>query len=324
MKIAVTGASGHIGINLIPELIQSGYEVRILSHHNEEVLKEFKVPVVKGDLMKSESLAPFINGADVIIHLAAVVTIHKRSPEALKVNVQGTKNLLNVARNKGVRKFIYFSSIHSLDINPLDQVLDESRAYNLNSPFDYDHSKVISEQMVLDAHTNGFETVILNPTSVVGPADYKPSLMGKAIIQLYKGKIPALLKGGYNWVDVRDVVKAILAAIPLSLPQQKFIIGGNWKSMTELGMAVEKVGGKSCPVLMVPFWTAYLGASILSVLPFIRKDDQLFTKASLQTLQHSHRNISSDKAARMLNFEARPFEDTVRDTVEWFKENKMI
>ena len=324
MKIAVTGASGHIGINLIPELIIKGYKVRILSHRNEEVLKDFEVPVVKGDLLNPESLTPFINGADVIVHLGAVVTIHKRSPEALKVNVQGTKNLMEAAQKKGVSKFIYFSSIHSLDVNPLDRVLDESRAYNLNSSFDYDHSKVISEQMVLDAHTNGFETVILNPTSVVGPADYKPSLMGKAIIQLYKGKIPALLKGGYNWVDVRDVVKAILAAIPLSLPQQKFIIGGNWKSMTELGMAVEKTGGKACPKLMVPFWTAYLGASILSVLPFIHKDDQLFTKASLQTLQHSHRNISSDKAARMLNFQARPFEETVRDTVEWFKENKMI
>ncbi len=244
MKIAVTGASGHIGINLIPELIKTGYEVRILSHRNEEVLKEFEVPVVKGDLLKPDSLTPFIDGADVIIHLAAVVTIHKRSQEALKVNVQGTKNLLDAAQKKGVRKFIFFSSIHSLDVNPLDQVLDESRVYNLHSPFDYDNSKVIGEQMVLDANSNVFETVILNPTSVVGPMDYKPSLMGKAVIQLYKGKIPALLKGGYNWVDVRDVVKATLAAIPLSLPNQKFILAGHWKSMTDLGKAVEKVGGK--------------------------------------------------------------------------------
>lgn len=324
MKIAVTGASGHIGINLIPELIKKGLEVRILSHRNEEILKDFDVPVVKGDLMNPESLVPFIDGADVIVHLGAVVTIHKRSPEALKVNIQGTRNLLDEARKKGVRKFIFFSSIHSLDVNPVDQVLDESRAYNVKSPFDYDQSKVVSEQMVLDANREGFETVILNPTSVLGPVDYKPSLMGKAIIQLYRGKIPALLKGGYNWVDVRDVVQAILAAIPASLPGQKFILGGHWQSMTDLGEAVEKAGGEPCPKLIVPFWTAYLGARILSVLPFISNEDQLFTHASLHTLQNGHQNISSEKAARILNYHPRPFEETVRDTVEWFKENKMI
>jgi dihydroflavonol-4-reductase len=324
MKVAVTGASGHIGINLIPELIKSGYEVRILSHRNEEILKKFNVPVVKGDLLEPDSLHRFIDGADVIIHLAAVVTIHKKSVEALKVNVQGTKDLLEAAKKASVRKFIYFSSIHSMDENPMNQVLDESRAYNTHSPFDYDHSKVVSEQMVLAANSEGFETIILNPTSVVGPMDYKPSLMGRAIIHLYNGRIPALLQGGYNWVDVRDVVKAALAAIPGSLPRQKFIIGGHWQSMTDLGTAVENSGGKPCPKLLAPFWMAYLGAGVLSCLPFIRKDDQLFTKASLHTLQNSHKNISSEKAKRILNFQPRPFDETIRDTVQWFKETKMI
>lgn len=324
MKVAVTGASGHVGMNLIPELIKSAYKIRILSHRNEEILKKFNVPVVKGDLLEPDSLHRFIDGADVIIHLAAVVTIHKRSAEALKVNVEGTKNLLEAAQKASVRKFIFFSSIHSMNENPMDQVLDESRSYNTHSPFDYDHSKVVSEQMVLAANSEGFETVIINPTSVVGPMDYQPSLMGKAIIQLYEGKIPALLKGGYNWVDVRDVVKATMAVIPATLPRQKFILGGQWRSMTDLGEAIEKSGGRPCPKLFVPFWMAYLGANVLSFLPFIRKEKQLFTKASLHTLQHSHRNISSEKASRLLNFRPRPFEETVKDTIQWFKENKMM
>ena len=324
MKVAVTGASGHIGINLIPELIKAGYDLRILAHRNEEILKKFNVPIVNGDLMNPESLKVFINGAEIIIHLAAVVTIQKKSKDALKVNIQGTKNLLEVAKKSSIRKFIYFSSIHSLMASPIDQVLDESRSYNINSPFDYDKSKVISEKMVLDANHERFETVILNPTSVVGPFDYKPSLMGRAIIQLYQGRIPALLNGGYDWVDVRDVVNATIASIPKSLPGQKFILSGKWHSMTDLGEAVAICGGKPCPEFKIPFWMAHLGAYMMSIIPVIKKEKQLFTTASLDTLRNGHKNISSRKAIEILGHHSRPFNETVADTVQWFKENKMM
>jgi len=324
MKIAVTGASGHIGINLIPELIKAGYQLRILSHRNEEVLKKFNVPLIRGDLLDTNSLNELIDGADTIIHLAAIITIHKRSPEAIKVNVQGTKNILEAAQKSKVRKFIYFSSIHSLDASPPDQVLDENRAYNIQSPFDYDRSKIVGEQIVLDSNTANFETLVLNPTSVVGPFDYRPSLMGRAIIQLYKGKIPALLKGGYDWVDVRDVVSSTLASLNRPLHRQKLILAGGWHSITELGEAVAKFGGKPCPKLLVPFWVAYLGANVMSMIPFIQKEKQLFTAASLDTLQNGHKNISFEKAHRMLGHRSRPFEETIRDTVQWFKEIKIL
>lgn len=324
MKIAVTGASGHIGINLIPELIKAGHEVRILSHRNEEILKEFNVPVTGGDLLNQESLLRFINGSEIIIHLGAVVTIHKKSPEALKVNIDGTRNLLEAGKKTGVKKFIYFSSIHSLQVFPLDQDLDESRPYNSESQFDYDRSKVIGEQMVLKANHENFETIILNPTSVVGPRDYRPSLMGRAIIQLYRGKIPALLRGGFNWVDVRDVVKATLAVIPRRFPENKFIIAGHWHSMTELGEIISESGGKPCPKLLIPFWMAFLGAGVLSMMPFISREEQLFTAASFHTLQNSHRNISSERARKYLDFHPRSFEETIADTIKFFEEIKYL
>ena len=306
MRIAVTGASGHIGINLIPELIIAGHDVRILSHRNEKILEEFTVPVINGDLLDPFSLNEFIYGAEIIIHLGAVVTIHKKSPEALKVNIEGTRNLLSAGKKAGVKKFIFFSSIHSLQAFPLDDVLDESRPYNTGSPFDYDRSKVAGEQMVLEAREDNFETIILNPTSVVGPRDYRPSLMGRAIIQLYRGSIPALLRGGFNWVDVRDVVKATLAAVSRKMSENKFLIAGNWHSMTELGEVVAASGGKPCPKMLIPFWLAYFGAGAMSLMPWIRKEEQLFTTASLHTLQYAHKNISSAKAGEFLDFHPRP------------------
>ncbi len=324
MKVAVTGASGHIGVNLIPKLINAGYDLRILSHKNIEVLNKFRVPIIKGDLLDQESLRLFIYDADIVIHLAAVITIQKRSQGALKVNIQGTKNLLKVAKESSVRKFIHFSSIHSLMADPSDQQLDETRSLNMNSPFDYDKSKAISENMVLGSNNEKFETVILNPTSVVGPFDYKPSLMGRAIIQLYNGKIPALLDGGYDWVDVRDVVNSTLASIPQSLSGEKFILSGKWQSIAELGEAVAENGGRPCPKMKVPFWMAYLGAYIQSIIPVIRKEKQLFTAASLDTLKNGHKNISSGKAAKMLGHQPRPIRKTVADTVQWFKENNMM
>lgn len=324
MKIAVTGASGHIGINLIPVLTQSGHVVRVLSHRDESLLKNLGVSVIRGDLLDPSSLEKFIDGADAIVHLGAVVTIHQKSPEALKVNIEGTRHLLDQAIKLGVRKFIYFSSIHSLNVFPLDEVLDETREYNIKSRFDYDRSKVISEQMVLEAGRSDFRTIILNPTAVVGPADHRPSLMGKAIIRLYQGKIPALLKGGYNWVDVRDVAQATRAALINEFPERKFLLSGHWHTMEDLGRFVAEAGGKPCPNRKVPFWLARTGAGLMSAIPWMKKEDQLFTSASLYTLQNSHRNISSERANKWLGFSPRPFSQTVSDTVQWFKANNYL
>lgn len=174
--------------------------------------------------------------------------------------------------------------------------------------------------MVMEASDENFETLVLNPTSVVGPRDYKPSLMGRAIIQLYRGSIPALLRGGFNWVDVRDVVKATLAAVTRNLPENKFLLAGNWHSMTELGEVVAACGGKPCPKMLVPFWLAYLGAGAMSLMPWIWKEEQLFTTASLHTLQYAHKNISSAKAGGYLDFHPRPFEETIADTIQFFKQ----
>ncbi len=324
MKIAVTGASGHVGINLIPKLIENNYEVSVLAHKNAAILEHFNVNLIRGDLMDRGSLVEFVDEADVVIHLAAVVTIQEKSPEALRVNVEGTRNLLNIARERKVKKFIHFSSIHSLNVFPLEETLDETRELNFTSPFDYDLSKVKSEQMVVEASSHDLATVILNSTSILGPRDYQPSLIGQAIIQFYKGRIPAILNGGYNWVDVRDVVDATLKAIDKAPPGSKFMLSGHWRNLKQLGTLIAENGGAPCPRFTVPFWLARFGARFLNYFSTGKTGDQLFTVASLETLQHSHRDISNKKARAVLGFNPRPFDKTLADTIDWFRDQKLI
>jgi dihydroflavonol-4-reductase len=324
MIVAVTGASGHIGINLLPKLIEEGYEVRVLVHKNDKAFEGFDVSLIKGDLLNKESLVEFINGAKIVIHLAGIITLEKRSEEVLKVNIDGTKNLLEASKELGVGKFIFFSSIHALNVFPLSGVMDETRELNTHSPFDYDKSKVQGERMVLEASQNGLHCVILNPTAVLGPHDYKPSQLGKAIIQYYKGKIPALLNGGYNFVDVRDVADATIQAINQDKNGQRYIVSGNWESIRHLGDTIHKFGGKKPPKLTVPFWLARSGAGILNYFSTGKDDERLFAPASLDTLEHSHRNISHEKATQDMGYRPLDFDKTIEDTVKWFKLNNYM
>lgn len=324
MVIAVTGASGHIGVNLLPRLIEEGYEVRVLVHNNSKAFEGLNVTAVKGDLLDKGSLLDCIDGAEVVIHLAGVITLEKKSEEVLRVNVEGTRNLLEASGELGVKKFIFFSSIHALNVFPLSGVMDETRELNKKSRFDYDQSKVKGEEMVYAASQNGLHTVTLNPTAVLGPDDHKPSQLGRAIVQYYRGNIPATLDGGYNFVDVRDIADATIQAIRKGRSGHRYIISGNWKSIQELGQAIHRSGGRKPPMFKVPFWLARFGAGILNHFATGKDEERLFAPASLDTLENSHRNISYGKAYRELNYRPRDFEETIHDTIEWLKENDYL
>ena len=293
-------------------------------HKNSQAFKGFDVTPIQGDILNKDSLIECIDGAEVVIHLAGKVTIDKKSEEALKVNVEGTRNLLEASMELNVRKFIFFSSITSMSVFPLDEVFDENRELDLRNPFDYDRSKAMAEQLVIEAASNGLQTIILNPTAVIGPNDHVPSRLGRAVIQYYKGKIPALLDTGYDFVDVRDIALATLEAMEVNGKGQRYILSGNWESLREFGNEIHRQGGKKPPGMIVPFWLARFGAGFLNYFSTGNGEDKLFTKASLETLEHSHKNISFQRAARDLNYKPMDFSQTIKDTVEWFRRNNYL
>ncbi len=325
MKIVVTGASGHVGANLTRELLNRKYEVRVLEHIDNQAFAGLPLEVVKGNLNDTESLFRLCRDADVVFHLAAKISIGLNSYEALhKVNYEGTRNILNVAKESGVKRFIYFSSIHALEHKPFDKPLTEERELLKNAEIPYERTKAEAEEWVLNQASDGFDIIVLNPTAIVGPYDFKPSLMGQMIIKLYTGKLPVLVPGGYNWVDVRDVAGAAVNAITQGRSGQRYILSGHWQSLKGLGTLITKVMNKRLRFFVIPVPIARLGVPLIGLAAKISGKQPLYTSKSLDIINNVNKNISNEKATKELNFGSRPLEETLKDTVEWFKENGYI
>lgn len=325
MKIAVTGASGHIGVNLCQELIQHGHSVKALIHKNDHGIKELPLECVPGDLTDASSLSRLVGGVEVVFHLAAVISIQVRNREELfEKNVRGTENLLNAVQKEGVRRLIHFSSIHALVHEPFDGILDERRSLALKDRIDYSRSKALSELVVQDAVKQGLDAVILNPTAVIGPFDYVPSLLGRALILMYRGKIPALISGGYDWVDVRDLAKASVVSVEMGEKGERYVLSGHWKTLRELAELTYEISGERYKKLTCSPGLARIGLPFLKLYCRLNSTQPLYTRDSLKILQTGHSRVSCEKARKRLGFNPRPIEETLRDTFDWFRANGFL
>jgi dihydroflavonol-4-reductase len=324
MKIAVTGASGHVGTNLCRMLADRGYRVRALIHNSTEGLENPDIEFVMGNVTSEPDLRRLCEGCSVVFHLAACISIRKKDQRCIDVNTGSCVSLLSAARSAGVRRIIHFSSIHAFIQEPHDQILDESRYLDLNSKVSYNRSKALGQKIMTEGSSTGPEVVVLNPTAILGPADFRPSLLGNAVIRFYKGQNPSLIPGGYDWVDVRDVCSAAINAIDRGVPGECYLLAGSWKSLKEMAHTVWQLGGHKAPVLTLPWWLAHIGAVFLNMHATVTGRVPLYTSMSLDTLKESHRNISSAKAARDLGYSSRPFEETMTDTIGWFRQNNQI
>jgi dihydroflavonol-4-reductase len=324
MKIAVTGASGHVGTNLCRLLIDHGHEVKALIYRDIKGLELLPMEYIWGDVMVEDDLIPLCTGCECVINLAAYISLRKTDPVCWDVNVTGSKNLIRVARKTGVRRIIHFSSIHAFEQQPFDQILDESRDLCLDSPVSYNKSKAWGQKIMMESSANDLEIVVLNPTAIIGPNDYTPSLLGQALIRFYKGQNPGLIQGGYNWVDVRDVCMSAINALHAGAGGECYLIGGSWQSLKNVAAEIEKQGGYAVPKIEIPILVAQISAPILNLQAVMRKKTPLYTYVSLDTLKNSHRNISCEKAKTVLKSNFRPFHETIRDTMRWFQENNYV
>lgn len=325
MKIAITGANGHVGANLVRMLLAEGMNLRLLQHHQHQAIDGLDTEVVTGDLNDPGSLEPFCKNIDVVIHLAAKISIGHNSFDSLfRINVDGTKNLVRAAKNAGVKRFIHFSSIHALQHAPLDEIMDESKPLATGSTLAYEHTKALADEWILSQQADNFDVIILNPTAIVGPNDFQPSLQGNFIIRLYKGTLPGLVPGGYDWVDVRDVCEATRSAISHGKGGERYILSGHFVTIVEFADLVAGVTGKKIKKPVLPLWLAYVGVPFIYLWSELRGQEPLYTKQSLFILQSGNRKISNLKARKELGFNPRPLSETLKDTLDWFKENKYI
>jgi len=184
----------------------------------------------------------------------------------------------------------------------------------------YDRSKALGELEVRSAIEKGLDGVILYPTAIIGPYDYQPSYFGKALISLAEGRIPALVSGGFDWVDVRDVAAGAIAAEAVAPPGARYLLPGHWRSIRNLGESVAKLTGRQPPRITVPLNLAYRFAPVMGLFAHFNGVEPIYNQVSLSALR-SNQQISSVRAVRDLDYQPRPFETTIADTFNWFVQN---
>jgi dihydroflavonol-4-reductase len=322
MTVVVTGATGHIGANLVRALIAQGRPTRCLVHVSTGALKGLDSEIVRSDICDVASLCHAFRGADVVYHLAACISLSMDDWAGLEsVNVQGTRHVIEACLRTGVRRLVHFSSIHALVQEPLATPVDESRPLTASKRCPpYDRSKAAAEKEVRRAIENGLDAVIINPTAVIGPHDYQPSFLGEALLAMAQDRLPALVTGGFDWVDVRDVVAGAMRAEEKAPAGARYLLSGHWVAMGDIAGMVAEITGVPKRKLVCPLWLARLGAPVVQGMSRLNGKRPLYTSVSLRAL-NSNRHISHEKATRELGYEPRPFRETLTDTLRWFEEN---
>jgi nucleoside-diphosphate-sugar epimerase len=325
MITAVTGASGHIGGNLVRALLEQGRKVRCLVRSDRRALEGLPVETVEGDIFDQEALSRLLDGAGTLFHLAARISIVGAEGGLVeRTNVLGVRGVVQACLAAGIRRLVHVSSIHAFESDPSDQIIDETRPLALGPEhMAYDRSKARGQMEVLEGVKRGLDAVIVNPGAVVGPYDFKPSRMGEVFLDIYHHRLPALLDGGYNWVDARDVAEGALAAERKGRTGESYLLTGHWVHICEVSALIARLTGRRTPMLATPLWLAMLASYGSLAWGKLRGRTPKFTPGAIRSIQ-MHRHISHAKATRELGYQPRPFEETVRDTLAWFAEAGML
>ncbi|MBP7381059.1 NAD-dependent epimerase/dehydratase family protein [Myxococcota bacterium] len=329
MLTVVTGATGHIGGNLVRALLKEGRKIRCMVWREDTDLAAIDgldVEVVCGDVRDIDSLRSAFAGAEVVYHLASRISIVGPEGGLVRaINVQGAANVAQACMDCGVRRLVHFSSIHARNINTdLDRPVDETRERSSGrSTPAYDISKGDGELEILAAVKRGLDAVIVAPTGVIGPLDYKFSRMGTVFYGLARGKLPGGVVGGFDWVDVRAVADGAIAAEKKGRTGEIYLLGGHYVPFKELASRFEKVCGRKAPRMMCPMWLARAVAPFALFISRHTSIPPLFTPESLNALRANH-DIRHDKAARELGYNPRAFDDTIADIYGWFKEAGLL
>lgn len=325
MITAMTGASGHIGANLVRMLLAEGRKVRVLVRQDVRAIEGLDVERVEGDVTDPAACARLVEGADTVFHLAARISIV--GPEGglvERVNVGGPRNMASACLAAGVRRLVHTSSIHAFSTHPNREFMDETRTLALGRDVEaYDRSKARGWQEVLEVGRRGLDVVVVNPAGVIGPNDFKRSRMGSVLLDLYHRRLPALIDGGYNWVDARDVAAGMIAAERKGRNGEAYLLSGHWAHVAELASLVTKITGRPTPRMATPLWLAWLAAWPTLWVARAKGEVPKFTPSAVRAVR-MHRYVSHAKATAELDHRPRPLEETVRDTLDWFRAAGML
>jgi dihydroflavonol-4-reductase len=325
--ILVTGSTGHIGNVLVRELLKRGEKVRTLVLPRDDLtpLLGLDVELFLGDVLDSTSVMRAMNGVQDIFHLAGMISIMPGRDQMMRrVNVEGTRNILQCAQKSAIRRLVYTSSIHALQRVPHGIVIDENIPFDpTNAISDYDQSKAEASLAVIEAAQDGLDAVLACPTGVIGPYDYKGSEMGQLVFDCLQKKPQLYIDGAYDFVDVRDVVSGLIAANEKGRTGETYILSGEQLSVKHLMEMIWEITGKRFMQMKVPLELARFIANFTPTYYRIARKKPRITPYALETIT-SNSVITHKKASRELGYSPRSLYESLVDTIQWFLEDRSL
>jgi dihydroflavonol-4-reductase len=324
----VTGANGFVGAAVVRALLASGESVRALvrAGSNTINLEGLELEIVRGDITDSESMHRAADGCSTVFHVAADYRLWAPDERAMyRTNIDGSVNVLECAAAAGVERMIYTSSVAVLGINSDKSPADETTPVTVDDMVGpYKRSKFLAEQAVRDrAAELGFPVVTVNPSTPIGPGDFKPTPTGRVIVDAALGRMPAYVDTGLNVVHVDDVAAGHLLAREAGVPGERYILGGADLSLKEILAMVALHSGRKPPAVRLPRAVVYPIAVVSEAVARIRGTEPLATVDGLR-MSKKHMYFTSRKAEARLGYTWRPAEEAIVDALAWFRAHGLV
>jgi dihydroflavonol-4-reductase len=324
----VTGATGFVGANLVRHLLENNRQVKVLArpgsdHRNFD---DLQVTLCEGDLRDRKSLKSAVHQCDEVFHVAADYRFWAANPEEIyQSNVQGTQNLLDECLDQRVAKVVYTSTVGAIGLSSQPDPCDESTPMDPSQVTShYKRSKIDAEKVAVRMAERGLPLVIVNPSTPIGPWDRKPTPTGKVIIDFARGKMPAYVETGLNFVHVRDVARGHLLAAERGRVGERYILGNQNLSLGEFLARVSPFVKRDAPRVKIPYAVALASGWVSTAWSdWVTKTPPA---VPIEAVKMSKRFMyfDSSKAVRELGYEQTPIDEAIRDAVEWFSDNGFI
>jgi dihydroflavonol-4-reductase len=323
MRIFVTGATGFVGSHVARSLAAAGAELRLLTRKTSrtEHLEDLGAELVMGDLLQPDNLRGAMAGCDALVHVAADYRLWVPDPKKMyTANVDGTKALLRLARETGVPRVVYTSSVATMGFLSDGTIVDEETPVSIRNMIGhYKRSKFLAEQEAIAAARLGQRVVILNPTTPIGSDDAKPTPTGRIVVDFLNRKFPAYVDTGLNLVDVQAVAAMHVAALERGTSGERYILGGENLTLKQILDRMAAITGLPSPTMKVPhavamifaFFDEWIAGRILGHEP----------RATVEAVRMGKKKMfaSSQKAERDLRFQAMPVDSALRSAIDWFR-----
>lgn len=325
MKVFVTGATGFVGSHVARELASRGADLRLLVRRTSNLanIEGLAAETATGDLLDPESLRSAIRGCDAVMHVAADYRLWVRDPETMyRANVEGTRALLRIAREEEVPRCVYTSSVATMGFRSDGTIVDETTPVSIEDMVGhYKRSKFQAEQAAIEAAKAGQSVIILNPTTPIGPGDWKPTPTGRIIVDFLNRKFPAYVDTGLNLVDVREVARTHADALERSVgwPGERYILGGENLTLKQILDKMSAITGLPSPTMKVPHSVAMIFAFFdETITGRIRGKEP---RATVEAVRMGKKMMfaSSARAERELGFHIVPVYQALRSAIDWFR-----